>query len=103
MNISAAIAEYLRKMPCKEWYPESCLRYVTSKCPLSSQHEQEVKDELKCQLLHTNTVDNVSVSQWARNKATRLICNFDNMFQTEEITAIFQELDVKVFVIYFLR
>lgn len=99
MDISAVIAEYLQKTTYKNWRFASCLHYVASKCSLTSQHKQEVKDELKRQLQHT--ADHVSVSQWARNKATKFIGNIDKVFQTEEITMIFQYLDVKVSVIFF--
>jgi len=99
MDISAVIAEYLQKTTYKNWRFASCLHYVASKCSLTSQHKQEVKDELKRQLQHT--ADHVSVSQWARNKATKFIGNIDKVFQTEQITMIFQDLDVKVSVIFF--
>lgn len=95
MEISTAIALYLKDTPYMKWDLAQCLRYLANKCQnLTSGRKQEIIAEIKTQLDSLST--HQSICQRGRMKASNLCKSVDMFFESKETTSFFEEMDVRV-------
>ncbi|CAI2195189.1 17628_t:CDS:2, partial [Funneliformis geosporum] len=79
--------------PYKDWCFPKCLDFLESKCSLRTFDRQLCQNEFKSHVY--STMNHQSISKSARNKATRLYNNIEEIFNSKEVSTFFERMDVK--------
>ena len=89
------INEYLENAACKDWSIIAILEYIKSKSQINADMIEIVKGEIYSVLQSFRDTHNVHVHENAKNKARRLLTNFDKSFVSADVKFFIDELELR--------